>query len=249
MEYYFNNKYYDMAVEKGRKIVRKRTILRTFGCESTNKLYIKWDSLMTAIVERQIAFATNQWNEHRTFFAYDNNLFGGIDTLFDNLRFSFGSELINEFSAWKRYKEYCETRKPYTTHIGFLDNDLDPAHGILTNFNYVGGFALDANFRSIGANLVCKKSVIAMRLRRWNQETRVKPKNLSIWISDDNKTFRRYAGQIRFSEEPRAITLDHLDIIGQFIKIHCDFRDNEFTFAEKLNNVLSIYGPPFIQQN
>ena len=247
LEYYFNNKYYDMAIDSGIKIIRKGTILGKLDNESMNRICLKLDDLMAILVERQIAFAKNQWNQFRTFFAYDKTNLGGIDSLFDKIRFFLGTKLLNEFPAWKRYLEYCESRKPYIALIGFSDNDLNPAHGILTNFNYTGGFALDYNFRSIGANLLSRKPVVAIRLRRWNQETRVKPENLSIWISDDNKVFRRYIGQITFSNEARAMTLDHLLIVCQFIKIHCDFRDEKSTFAENFRNILSIYGPPFIQ--
>ena len=249
MEYYFSNKYYDTAIDSGIKIIRKGTILGELDNESLNRICVKWHDPLAVLVERQIAFAKNQWNEFRTFFAYDRTTFGGIDTLFDKIRFSLGAKILNEFPAWKRYVEYCESRKPYITRMGFSANDLNPADGALTNFDYTGGFALDYNFRSIGANLSSRKPIVAIRLRRWNQETRIKPENLSIWISNDNKVFRKYSGRITFANESQAMTLDHLLIVCQFIKIHCDFKDAKFTFAENFSNILSIYGPPFIQQN
>jgi hypothetical protein len=247
-EYYLNNDDHDLALEKGIKSIRKETILGKSNNESMNRTYVNLDDHLAVIVERQIAFAKNQWNEFRNFFAYENIL-GGIDTLFDKIRFIIGNHLVDGFHSWKNYNNFCSSKMPYFSKFGFLDNDLSPALGTLDNFNYSGGFALDCRLRSIGANLGNKKPVVAIRLRRWNQETRVKPENLSIWISDDNKVFRKYSGKITFSNQSRAMTLDHLDIVGQFIKIHCDYKDDKFTFAENFNNVLEVYGPPFFQQN
>jgi len=214
-----------------------------------DRICVNWDDRMAVLVERQTALAKNQWDEFRTFFAYDKNNFGGLDTLFDKLRFSIGTKLLDEFRAWKQFTEYCESRKPYTTRMGYSDNDLDPAQGVLSNFNYKGSIALDYNLRSVGTDLESIKPIVAIRLRRTTEETRVKPENLSLWISNDNKLYRRYSGKITFSNESRAITLDHLDIIGQFIKIHCDFQNDKYTFVEDFNKIVDIYGPPRFQEN
>lgn len=256
IEYSFNNKWYDKAIHRKIAFIRKESVFGRYRFEFGNTINTDWDDLIAAIVDKQISFLGNQWNEYRIFFAYDKtnysydkNHFGGIDTLFEKIRFFLGPKLVNSFPAWKRYFEYCESRKPYIAHIGFSDNDLDPAQGVLTNFNYTGGFPLDRNSRSIGADLGGRKPVVAISLRSWNLETRVKPENITIWISDNNKTFQKYTGQITFSRGFRTMTLDHLDIVSQFIKLHCNYEDDKYTFTEDLNNMLQIYGPPQTKHN
>lgn len=247
MEHYFHNKYYDMAIDRGIQIIRKRAILRKSSNESMNRICEKWDNLMEVLVERHITFAKNQWNEFRTFFVYDEINFGGIETLFIRIRFIIGDYLVDAFHSWKNFNKFCNAKKPYVLQLGYIDNDLNPALGKLTNFNYSGGIALDYNLRSIGANLGSIKPIVAIRLRNIREETRVKPENLSLWISNDNKLYCKYSGKITFSNESRAMTLDHLDIVGQFLKIHCDYKDVKYTFEENFNNFLNIYGPPLFQ--
>ena len=250
LKYYLTNDNYSMAVDLQLKLTRKNLILGDFNTEPNTVFSGELDYLMEEIVERYISYEKKQWDESKTFFIFDGlRYFQEIDTLFDRIRIIIGKNLVDEFHSWTKFHEFYNSKKPYAPRLGFLDNDLNPAFGTLDNFSYSGGFALDYRLRSIGANLASKKPVVAIRLRRWNQETRVKPENLSIWISDDNKIFRRYSGRITFSNESRAMTLDHLDIVGQFIKVHCDYRDEKFTFAENFNNLLEIYGPPLVQHN
>jgi hypothetical protein len=250
LTYYLTNDNYSIAVELRLKLTRKNIVLGDFNTESNTVFFREIDFLMEEIVERYISYEKKHWDESKTFFIFDGlRYFQEIDTLFDRSRIIIGNHLVDEFYSLTKFHEYYNSKKPYPTQLGFLDNDFNPALGILENFNYSGGFALDCRLRSIGANLASKKPVVAIRLRRWNKETRVKPENLSIWISDDNKVFRKYSGKITFSNESRAMTIDHLDIVGQFIKIHCDYKDERFTFAEYFNNILEIYGPPLVQHN
>jgi hypothetical protein len=244
MEYYFNKENYVMAIEMGMKILRKRSILRQLDKESTKRICVKLDNPMTALVEKEIVAANREWNAFKTFFFINRSNPGGIDSIFERVRFFLGQNFLEELNSWKHYNEFVQNRKPYIAQTGYLENDFNPPDGLLDNFNYLGGFALDSRLRSIGINLGSKKPVAAIRLRRGTKETRVKPENLSLWISDDNKLYRRYTAKITFSNEARAMTLDHLDIVCQFLKIHCTFNDDKYTFAENFKTMLEIYGPP-----
>jgi hypothetical protein len=145
--------------------------------------------------------------------------------------------------AIQKYNRLISAVVPYSAETGVVHNDINLECGSVI-FGDTGGVALDYNANSIGANLGCRKSVITIRLRNRAEKTRVRPENLSLWISDNNKLYRRYGGKIKFSKEIKAITLDHLDFTCQYLKIHCDLNDARFTFSEDCKNILEIYGPP-----
>jgi hypothetical protein len=224
LDYHLYLGYYDMAVDGLIRMTRKGIVLSN---ESKIRICANGEDRTAVLVEEQTTFARKQWNESRTFFAYDENNFGKLFAVFDKIR----------------------SIEPYNIRLGFIDNDLNPAHGVLSNFDYIGGIALDYNLRSIGADLKIVKPIVAMRLLKTTKETRVKPENLSLWISNDNRLYRRYSGRISYFTESKAMTLDHLDIVGQFVKIHCDINDDKYTFGVPFNNILNIYGPPRNQGN
>jgi hypothetical protein len=109
--------------------------------------------------------------------------------------------------------------------------------------------ALDRNLRSIGVNFGSKRPVVGIRLRRSPRSIRVKPENLSLWISDNNQVYNQYTGRMSFSNETQALILDHLDFSCQYWKIHCDFKDYKYTFSwMDIETMIETYGPPDFSQ-
>jgi hypothetical protein len=45
-------------------------------------------------------------------------------------------------------------------------------------------------------------------------------------------------------KEPKPLLLDHPDFSCQYLKIHCDFKGDKYTFAEDFESIIKIYGPP-----
>jgi hypothetical protein len=239
MEYYFNRKNNKLAVEIGMKIVRKRSLTGPVDSEFKKAMGVKWRNAMTLLIEKEVTLVQEEWNSYRTFF----NINSEITSRFERIRTFLAPSLPEGLNIARRYYKLVASMNPYSFEVGFLENDVNPEFGAL-GFNCSGGVALDCNLRSIGGNLGIKKSVAAIRLQRGVDETRVRPENLSVWISDDNKVYRRYTGSVSFSNETRATLLDHLDFSCQFLKIHCDFKDDKYTLAEDFKRILEIYGPP-----
>jgi hypothetical protein len=242
MQYYLNRKDFAMATETGTKIIRKRSFSREYDRGSLKRICQQWDNVMTPLVEKEIAAVHKSWNSSRGLFVLNRSIFVEIPSKFERIRIYLAPGLLEELNAWKRYHRFLQNTK-YTIDVGFVDNDVKPETGQLI-FSNSGGFALDYNFRSIGANLGNKKRVLGIRLRRWAEETRVRSENLSLWISEDNKLYSRYVGRVTFSNEKKATLLDHLDFTCQYLKVHCDFKDDKYTLAENYKDILEIYGPP-----
>ncbi len=92
-----------------------------------------------------------------------------------------------------------------------------------------------------------------------NSDHHIKPEQISIWISDDNKTYRRLAGQFKISfsttiktfarhwegghEAPtsvQTITLDGLSINEPYFVVHIDGQRN-FSFGNRLYRLAEVY--------
>jgi len=243
LEYYLNEEDYQSAMEVARKMIVKRKAINSLNENLIHRISTLLETAYIKNTEHAIKCARERWETSKRFFDVIQIANEKIILPFKDYDVLSGHILLKDTNLWKQLEKLILSLKSYTFITGFSDNDVSPESGPLT-FGHTGSVALDCRLRSIGANLGEKKPVAGIRLRRWQKETRVKPDNLSLWISDDNKSYRRYAGQIHFSTEDRAITIDRLDITCRFLKVHCDFKDDQYTFAENFKNILEIFGPP-----
>ncbi|MGA2462844.1 MAG: hypothetical protein ABSH06_00630 [Thermodesulfobacteriota bacterium] len=248
MEYYLIKENYKSAIKMGNKIINKRKVTGALNEEFTKKRVQQIEIAYAQKIQKEIVLAQNEWLSSRNLFKTHQIIFNSIIPLSENYRSLSGPILHKESNLWNQTHRLVASTKPYPAETGYLDNDLNPEPGALIFGYSAGGWALDYNLRSIGANLGSKKSVAAIRLRRWGEETRVRSENLSLWISDDNKLYRRYDGKISFPNEGFAMLLDHLDFSCQYLKIHCDFKDDRYTFAEDFKKIIETYGPPDFSQ-
>ncbi|MDI6792625.1 MAG: hypothetical protein QME81_07145 [bacterium] len=134
--------------------------------------------------------------------------------------------------------------------IGGLDGDTSPLTGRITHWDHKGGFAFDYLSRSIGvdlgANGVIKKVVL---IKNDHGETRLKKSDLSIYLSPDNITYTRYAREFDYSDTMEAVddkparilSLDNLFIRTRYLKIHQAHSDKEYTFVNRLPNIIKVY--------
>ncbi len=243
MDYCLSKSNYEKAEEIGAKIVRKRALKGPLGRKFIETTGAKYANALRLLIEKERARARKEWNSSRLFFTIDRTTLEGLALRCQRFQALLQSTPLAELNGWGNCNKLDSSPVPYSVETGYLENDVTQESGVIS-FGTKGGFALDYNFRSIGVDLGSKKPVAAIRLRHYADETRVKPENLSLWISDDNKLFRRYTEKIVFSREAHAILLDNLDFSSRYFKIHCDFKDDRYTFAEDFKNILEVYGPP-----
>jgi hypothetical protein len=213
-------------------------VSKSLGKDSANKILTFWNRS----IEGMTGGIQKDWINLRSFFIVRQSILDEIIPRIDRIQSILGPDLLRELNGFSRWNRLISTIAPYSAERAFLENDFNPESGFLS-FGYSGGVALDYNLRSIGANLGNKKLIVAICLRRWADQTRVKPENLSLWTSDDNRVYSRYIGQITFSNKARAMFLDHLDITCQYLKVHCDFKDDKYTYAEDLKSLIEVHGP------
>jgi hypothetical protein len=146
-------------------------------------------------------------------------------------------ELLRSYKALTSYSRY-------TYKVGYVEGDYYPEKGPI-DFSGVGGFALDAHNRSVGVDLVEAKKVSALRLSTYTNKYRIRSANLSLWYSNDNRTFFKYQGKLISYFNPKSILIDEIDIVSRYLKVNCNFKDANYTFADDLKNILIIYAPPF----
>lgn len=248
MEYFSINDNFFMATDMGIKILRKRTILRELNSKTETKFINRLDSSFASFLEENTDLLNKEWNASKVFVGFSRDNLNRINSLYDKMSYFRDPNILEEFISVKHYNLFVQSQKPYIAQTGYLENDLDPFIGRLSNFGYSGGFAIDYRLRSIGANLGSKKPVIAIRLRSGIEKTRVRPENLSLWTSNDNRLYLKHTGNILFFYDSQGITLNLLEITTQYLKIHCNWKDDKYTFANNLNSILSIYGPPYFQK-
>ena len=78
-----------------------------------------------------------------------------------------------------------------------------------------------------------------------SEPTRIKKGNLQLWVSNDNKEYSTYSGELTFTEKVegtnRVIILSDLDIYYKYLLITTSFRNGKGTFSNKLSNLIEIY--------
>jgi hypothetical protein len=131
---------------------------------------------------------------------------------------------------------------------GYVESDFYPEKGPI-DFSGFGGFALDAHNRSVGVDLGEVKKVAALRLYTYAGKYRIGSANLSLWFSNDNKAFFKYQRKLSIYFGSNSILIDQVDIDSRYLKVNCNFKDANYTFAEDLRRILKVYGPPIFPKS
>lgn len=239
IQHELGKKDYIAAEEASAGLLRKRRVSESLNRPSANRILASWNRS----IEGMIDDIQKDWINSRSFFIVRQRILDEIAPRIDRIQSILDTDLLDELNGFRRWNRLLSSVAPYPAQRAFLENDINLESGFLS-FGYSGGVALDYNLRSIGANLGSRKPIVGICLRRWAEQTRVKPENLCLWTADDNRVYSRYIGQITFSNKPRAMFLDHLDIRCQYLKVHCDFKDDKFTYAEDLKSLIEVHGPP-----
>jgi hypothetical protein len=128
--------------------------------------------------------------------------------------------------------------------IGYLGNDIDPAAGNLASFGTRGGFALDYQYRSIGADMFAPTEVTGVQLVDDDVLTadgnRIRPDDLRVWVSDTNAgDWRALEDWIAVKEGP-VITITGPAVTTRYIKVSQPYGDTAFTFGNDVQHLLRI---------
>jgi hypothetical protein len=237
-----NNNFY-MTTVMGLKILRKGMILSESPDETQVNFLNKLDNSFASFLERNMVLFYKEWSASKIFLGFSQKDLNRINSLYDEMKHYRNPDILEGLPVAKHYNLFIQSQKPYIAQTGCLENDVDPSIGRL-NFDYSGEFALDYHLRSIGATLGSKKTVVKINLRSGDGKTRIRPINLSLWISNDNILYLKHNEYIVFSNDSQGITLYLPKITTQYLKVHCDFEDDNYTFVNNFKNILNIYGPP-----
>lgn len=242
MDYFSAKENFFGATNIGIKILRKQNICE-YDYKSQINILNKLDISFNSFLQKKRALFIKEWSVSKLLYEFNQQILKEMDSIFKQLPCFLSPRTLEELGSVRRYNSFVLTLKPYIIQTGYLQNDIDPSIGRISNFNYSGDFAFDYRLRSLGADLKSKKQVQAIRLRNNTEMSRVKPSNLSLWTSQDNIHYLKYDGNIIFSYDSRSITLYNLAIDAQYLKIHCNWEDYQYTFSNNFDSILSVYGP------
>jgi dipeptidyl aminopeptidase/acylaminoacyl peptidase len=124
--------------------------------------------------------------------------------------------------------------------FGYLDDDLDAAHGALSflPIGGTGGFGFDYRSRSAGLDLSAPLTVVEVELTndKGKVPSALGPENLTLWVSDDNRTYTQvpqFACEKRVVGNGEVLILSGFEVTARFIKVHQNLTstDPNTTFA------------------
>lgn len=110
---------------------------------------------------------------------------------------------------------------PVTGAIAVTDHDLNPRSSTL-GAPAAGRLLLDEDYRSVGLDLGSSVTVNALQLVTDTPAHRLNPRDLAVYTSADNKTWRKQ--QSEFLDLGTTIWLYGLNGQTRYIKVHC-YRD------------------------
>lgn len=222
-------------------IARKLLIEGTYNSTFTNKTYNDIRSNIFHNLDLKMMLLSKDWEESNSYLSYEQNL-NYLQKKFNPLIPYLIPKNLSQKNIIISYN-YLSFTNMNISKIGYVEGDHDPSKGQIT-FSCNGGFALDKNERSIGCDLGEEKKVSALRLNSSTPKYRIESNNLSVWISNDNKSYCNNKGNLFFYFYDHSILIDKLDIFARYIKIHCNLKEGNYTFSENFNNILTAYAPP-----
>lgn len=225
--------------------VRKRLVDGTYHLTYTDNYYNHIRTSIFNNLDAKLATLEKEWKRSKSY--------RDIETNRSRLRFYFDPlipYLIPQDKLQQNILSNYDFMKQTNIHsykVGYVEGDYYPETGSI-DFDGKGGVALDYNSRSIGVDLGKVKSIVALRLNSWTEKYRIKSPNLSLWVSNDNKAFYPYCGKSYTYLDSNSIFVEGLDISSRYIKINCNLRDRNYTFAGDFKSIITIFAPPHFQQ-
>ena len=220
-------------------LVRKEITEGTVHLIANKNYHGYFQSIIFNNLQKDMQLLENKWNSSGSYNDFEGNLFD-LENRIAPLRLYLLPRNKTHEQILNAYKALT-AEDSFTYKVGYVAGDYDPGKGPF-NFSATGGFALDKNNHSLGADLGEAKRVVALRLNSQDEKYRIKPENLSLWYSNDNKIFYKYWGGLKIYLEIKSIFIDQIVLNHRYLKINCNLNDNNYTFAENFNTMLKIYG-------
>lgn len=126
--------------------------------------------------------------------------------------------------------------------VGFTERDLDPRRSSLGQFGFGSGFALDFNYRSIGAAFATSTRITGIELVSSYASNDLTSRELSLYQSEDNQNWTKVSSA-RVINLGNAIGFTGFDVTCRFLKVHChrETKDlSRFSFALPSSTAISF---------
>ncbi|MFD0961440.1 DUF2341 domain-containing protein [Paenibacillus chungangensis] len=128
--------------------------------------------------------------------------------------------------------------------IGFTLSDHNPSTGALSDFGATYGFALDYDYRSVGADLGEEQSFNSIELSGTQPLSRVEKPDLSLYVSNDNATYTKVQDW-DFLKLGERIILYNFSETARYVKVHNHFDDPGFTYQNaNLQQMMKVFNRP-----
>lgn len=117
--------------------------------------------------------------------------------------------------------------------VGYLDNDVSPATGIVTTWDSAALVALGENHRSVALDFGAPQRVHTIRLRDSDDASRTGAADLTVWHSDDNVSYTQATGWTLASQvlDGRLVhTLRGPAFTARYVKVASALADPSPTF-------------------
>ncbi len=165
------------------------------------------------------------------------------------------------FEAFDLYPVISDSYRQWEKEIGaalpakiaVIDDDVQPANGVAAGFaRGGGGCALDYRRRSIvvafdAPQRITRLTLTANQAKAW--PTPVTRETLSLWTSEDNRTYRPYQGPWQYAVRRNelgnvVIELSGLELKARYLKVHCNIEGTAFKFSNsRLEGLVRAYSP------
>ncbi|MBQ8747726.1 MAG: exo-alpha-sialidase, partial [Clostridia bacterium] len=146
---------------------------------------------------------------------------------------------IDELGVSKKFNLYVKGMNP-TADTLVVIKDIDTLHGAGVPYD-ASTFTLDATNNSVVRDLGERKTVNVIALKDSDAITRLNESMLTVWASDDNRSYRE-VDDFKLLRAGAVTYLYDFTATGRYIKVHATTHDTEASdFIAPLNGMIDVY--------
>lgn len=172
--------------------------------------------------------------------SFDNGLYMSAQEAYSQHWNAAGTAFLLRVSPEGKL-QYSDVTEPATLRkVGFLAGDTNPSKGNLGHFGFSGKWAFDYRNRSLGVDFGRVEQVTEIKLFGENANNRLSAGNISIYASNTNESDWQLVSGWTLSKQNATITISNLSVQTQYIKVAQSFSDDNFTFANLLQDMIEV---------
>ncbi|MBQ8747056.1 MAG: exo-alpha-sialidase, partial [Clostridia bacterium] len=146
---------------------------------------------------------------------------------------------IDELGVSKKFNLYVKGMNP-TADTLVVIKDIDTLHGAGVPYD-ASTFTLDATNNSVVRDLGERKTVNVIALKDSDAITRLNESMLTVWASDDNRSYRE-VDDFKLLRAGAVTYLYDFTATGRYIKVHATTHDTEASdFIAPLDGMIDVY--------